>query len=77
MENTFADQLTAHVVVLPESVFGAEPSGPSIAPPLPLPLELLLPPEEAGPDEDPEPDDEAGMPAGSGGVRCESPFGGP
>jgi hypothetical protein len=77
MGNTFVAQLTAHVVVPPESGFGAELSGPFIPPPLLLPLELLLLPDDAGPDEDPEPDDELAMPAGSGGVRCESPFGGP
>jgi hypothetical protein len=90
--NTFFAQLTAHVGVTepPESAVAAEPSGPFIVPGpvLPLPLEPLPPPElplgaddplpeDAGPDDDPEPDDEVGMPAGSGGVMRESPFGGP
>jgi hypothetical protein len=76
----------------PESAFGAEPSAPFIGPvpplppdedvpplvlPPPLPLELPVEPDVPPPDEEPEPDDEGGVPAGSGGVTCDSPFGGP
>jgi hypothetical protein len=76
----------------PPSAFGAEPSGPFIGPEPPLlpdddaptpelppPLVVLppLPPELPVIPDVPPPDDEADMLAGSGGVMCESPFGGP
>jgi hypothetical protein len=76
----------------PESAFGAEASGRFIGPEPPLlpdddvptpelPLPLVVPPPlplelPAIPDVPP-PDDEVDMLAGSGGVVCESPFGGP
>jgi hypothetical protein len=88
-----ADQLTAHVVVTgpPESAFGAEASGPFIGPepllpdedvlPLEPPLLLVVPlepePELPAIPDVPPPDDEVDMLAGSGGVMCERPFGGP
>jgi hypothetical protein len=49
-------------------------------PPLVVPLELPVGPDDAPPDDaapDPDPDDEVGMLVGSGGVSRERPFGGP